>query len=97
MKLYVSMIIYVYTNLFGRLVWAKEVAATLADKVVVVTNAEEGWVNLSCRVGIPRGIAAWCWAVDWEGGLQLGQLTNLGYIKVILRLYRWYTYSWIYL
>jgi hypothetical protein len=71
--LYVYMIIYVYTNIFGRLVWAKEVAATLADKVVVVTNAEEGWVNLSCRVGIPRGtIAAWCWAaLDWEGGLQL--------------------------
>ena len=43
---------YVHTSTFGR---PQEVAATLADKVVVVTNAEEGWVNLSCRVGIPRG------------------------------------------
>eukprot|EP00435_Cladocopium_sp_Y103_P022129 s578_g5.t1 len=31
-----------------------EVAATLADKVVVVTNAEEGWVNLSCRAWLPE-------------------------------------------
>jgi len=30
-----------------------EVAATLADKVVVVTNAEEGWVNLSCTAWLP--------------------------------------------
>eukprot|EP00439_Symbiodinium_sp_Y106_P041612 s2524_g5.t1 len=30
-----------------------EVAFTLADKVVVVTNAEEGWVDLSCRAWLP--------------------------------------------
>ncbi|CAJ1460273.1 unnamed protein product, partial [Effrenium voratum] len=30
-----------------------EMAATLADKVVVVTNAEEGWVDLSCRAWLP--------------------------------------------
>lgn len=30
-----------------------ETAAEVADKVVVVTNAEEGWVDLSCRAWLP--------------------------------------------
>eukprot|EP00440_Ansanella_granifera_P025470 gb/GFBE01027661.1/.p1 GENE.gb/GFBE01027661.1/~~gb/GFBE01027661.1/.p1 ORF type:complete len:332 (+),score=88.21 gb/GFBE01027661.1/:1-996(+) len=30
-----------------------ETAAELAEKVVVVTNAEEGWVDLSCRAWLP--------------------------------------------
>ncbi|CAK9065366.1 unnamed protein product [Durusdinium trenchii] len=30
-----------------------DVAASLADKVVVVTNAEEGWVEMSCRAWLP--------------------------------------------
>jgi len=30
-----------------------EQAATLAEKVVVVTNAEEGWVDLSCKAWLP--------------------------------------------
>ena len=45
---------------------SEEVAFTLADKVVVVTNAEEGWVNLSCRVRKPN---------SW-GGLRPPEITK---------------------
>mmetsp|Transcript_36017 Transcript_36017/g.90523 ORF Transcript_36017/g.90523 Transcript_36017/m.90523 type:complete len:340 (+) Transcript_36017:97-1116(+) len=31
-----------------------EQAAELADKVVIVTNAETGWVDLSCKAWLPR-------------------------------------------
>jgi len=39
-----------------------EKAFELADKVVVVTNAEEGWVDLSCKAWLPglKGILSTC-------------------------------------